>query len=51
MSPEVGGRYRAYQLSLLNQKARTVNGKIKVNTRHLVLGALFEPTDVDASLE
>jgi hypothetical protein len=39
--------YDAWKLQRLNQKGYSVNGKLKVNTHYLVMGALFEPADAD----
>ncbi len=39
--------YDEWKLSRLNRKGYSVNGKQKVNTHYLVMGALFEPSDAD----
>ena len=39
--------YDAWKLQRLNMKGYSVDGKQKVNTHYLVMGALFEPADAD----
>ena len=41
-------RYEEWKLSSFKKKGTSVNGEVKVNTRQLVLGSLFEPEDADA---
>ena len=39
--------YDAWKLQRLNMKGYSVDGKQKVNTHYLAMGALFEPADAD----
>ena len=47
LTDEQRGPYAAWKLQRLNKKGYSVDGKQKVNTHYLVMGALFEPADAD----
>ncbi len=47
LTPEQREPYDAWKLHRLNKKGYSMNGKQKVNTHYLVMGALFEPSDAD----